>query len=361
MRSYCGEVEEGPAVDERQLEIELSGALSPEQVEEEIHMTIQSSVVSAGVILSTLLVGAPGYAQEQAYPNRRISMVVGYSPGGFADTLARVVSDGLGRRLNQVVTVENRDGAGGNIAATAISTAAPDGYTILVTTTSIAISQTAYHNLSYTADQFIPVAIPASAPEIIAVPAVSDTKSLKDYIALAKSAGGATFSSAGVGSGSHLAAEYFFKQQTGAEVVHVPFRGGALAVQAAIGNQVDLVAASFGITGQINEGVLRGLAVASKERVKAAPDVPTYAELGFGDYEAASWVGFFVPAGTPASVVEKLNAEINAVIGNPQPSALLTKQGYVLQARDAAETARYFQDEIKVWGERVKALNISID
>lgn len=324
-------------------------------------MTIQSNLFSAGIVLSALLVGAPGHAQEQTYPNRRISMVVGYSPGGFADTLSRVVSDGLGRKLNQVVTVENRDGAGGNIAATAISMAAPDGYTVLVTTTSIAISQTAYHNLGYKSDQFIPVAIPASAPEIIAVPAGSKIKSLNDYVALAKSAGGATFSSAGVGSGSHLAAEYFFRQQSGAEVVHVPFRGGALAVQAAIGDQVDLVAASFGITAQINEGLLRGLAVASKARVKAAPDVPTYSELGFGDYEAASWVGFFVPVGTPADVVEKLNAEINAVISNPEASAQLAKQGYVLQARDTAETARYFQDEIRVWGERVKALNISID
>jgi Uncharacterized protein conserved in bacteria len=236
-----------------------------------------------------------------------------------------------------------------------------DGYSVLVTTTSIAISQAAYSKLGYSLNELKPVAIPASSPEMIAVPAASPIKSLSDLVTLAKSSNGATFSTAGVGSGSQLAAQYFFKHHAGADITHVPFRGGALAIQAAIGNQVDMVAASFGIAPQVQQGALRGLAVANSTRIEAAPNVPTYAELGFGDYQAASWVAFLVPASTPKPVIDKLNQEINKAISDPDVLKRLTAQGYVLQPRNTAEVERYFAAEIDEWGTRVKTLGVKIE
>lgn len=302
-----------------------------------------------------------GFAQEAKYPTDRISLVVGFAAGGFADTAARVIGAGLEKRLGQTVIVENRDGASGNIAAAVVAGAAPDGYTILVTTTSLAISPKAYASLDYSLDQLEPVAIPVSAAEMIAVPAGSPAQDLKGFIELAKSANGATFSSAGVGSGSHLATEYFFKQIEGAKILHVPFRGGALALQAAIGNQVDLVASTSGIPAQIKEGLLRGIAVANSERVASAPDVPTYAEQGYGDYEASSWVGFFVPSGTDPAIIEILNTEINAILADATQTKTMTDLGYLLSTRDSKQTRVFLDGEIKKWGDMVETVGVSLE
>jgi len=305
--------------------------------------------------------GCGASAQAQSYPSKRITLVVAFAPGGFADTFARVIGQKLGERWpQQPVIVENRAGAGGNTAAKAVSTAVADGHTILVTTTALAINQTLYKKLDYSVDSLTAIAMPASSPESIATHPDRLKGGLPEFLAWAKGRD-VTFATAGVGSGSHLAAEYFFKVLAKTPAAHVPFRGGALAVQAALGNQVDLVSSSFGVMPHVAEGKLNGLAVASATRVAAMPKVPTFAEVGFPGFEAASWVGFFVPSRTPAAVVTALNGAINDIVKEPATEKQLLDVGYQLALRDAADSGRYLKSEIDKWGVMVKAIGATVD
>jgi tripartite-type tricarboxylate transporter receptor subunit TctC len=310
---------------------------------------------------AALLIGfGTGPVQAQDYPSKRITLVVAFAPGGFADTFARVIGQKLGERWPQPVIVENRAGAGGNTAAKAVSTAAADGHTILVTTTALAINQSLYKKLDYSANDLTAVAMPASSPESIAVHPDKMKGGLAEFLAWAKGRE-ITFATAGVGSGSHLAAEYFFKVLAKTSAAHVPFRGGALAVQAALGNQIDVVASSFGVMPHVAEGKLNGLAVASASRVAAMPRVPTFAEAGFPGFEAASWVGFFVPARTAPGLVATLNRAINEIVAEPATQKQLLEVGYQLALRDAPESGRYLKAEIEKWGTMVKAIGASVD
>jgi tripartite-type tricarboxylate transporter receptor subunit TctC len=311
------------------------------------------------VAAASLLLATGGLAQAQQYPDKKITFVVGFAAGGFADTLARFVGQKLNDRLGQTVLVENRGGAGGNTAARAVATAAPDGYTVLVTTTALAINNTMYKSLDYSLDQLTPIAMPASSAETFAAP-TGRASNLKDLIAQAKGRE-ITFATAGVGSGSHLATEYFFKELAKIKAAHVPFRGGSLAIQAALGNQVDVVTSSFGSTSHIAAGKLNGLAVASAKRNQLIPNVPTFAEAGFAGFEAASWVGFFVPAKTPPAIVARLNKEINDIIADKANDAHLSKLGYQLAIRSAPDSAAYLKAEVEKWGKMVKSVNIYVN
>ena len=169
-----------------------------------------------------------------------------------------------------------------------------------------------------------------------------------------------TFGTAGAGSGSHLAAEYFFKERTRIKALHVPFRGGSPAIQAVLGNQIDLIVSSFGVNAQVVDGKLKGLAVASPSRNPALPDVPTFKESGF-DFEAESWVGFFVPAKTSPAVIERLNTWINEVMSDPASREHLTKLGLRLSPRNAAELQAYLKAEVAKWGTMVKSVGVYVD
>lgn len=320
-----------------------------------------STIRACGAALAVVVaLASTGLAQAQEYPSRRITLVVAFAPGGFADTFARVIGQKLGERWPQPVIVENRAGAGGNTAAKTVSTATADGHTILVTTTALAINQTLYKKLDYSADSLTAIAMPASSPESIATHPDKVKGGLSEFLAWAKGRE-ITFATAGVGSGSHLAAEYFFKVLAKAPAAHVPFRGGALAVQAALGNQVDLVSSSFGVMPHVAERKLNGLAVASATRVAAMPDVPTFAEAGFPGFEAASWVGFFVPARTAPGIVTTLNRAINDIVSEPATQKQLLEVGYQLALRDAVESSRYLKAEIEKWGTMVTAIGASVD
>jgi tripartite-type tricarboxylate transporter receptor subunit TctC len=312
-------------------------------------------------VLSIVLTGSVAQAQDAAqYPNKRVNLVVGFAAGGFADTLARTIGQKLQDRWGQSVTVENRAGAAGNTAARVVASAAPDGHTILVTTTAIAINETLYKQRDYQLNELTAIAMPASSAESMAVHPSKPSGSLKEFLEWAKDKE-ITFGTAGVGSGSHIAAEYFFKNLAKTKANHVPFRGGALSVQAAVGNQVDVVASSFGSAPQINEGKLKGLAVAGTERSVAMPQVPTFAEAGFPGFVAESWVGFFVPSKTSPAIVEKLNAAINEIISEKQTKEHLTKLGYQLKVRSAAESDKYLDSEVENWAKMVKAVGLTID
>jgi tripartite-type tricarboxylate transporter receptor subunit TctC len=314
-------------------------------------------VTSAAVLMLGSAVSAD--AQEARYPSKKVDFIVAFAAGGFADTLARFLAQKLNEKWGQPVVIENRGGAGGNTAARAVRSTEPDGYTILVTTTAIAINPTMYKKLDFSIDQMAAVAIPAASPETLAAHPSKGMGGLKGFLEANKGRE-VTFASAGVGSGSHLAAEYFFKVHAKSPALHVPFRGGAPAVQAVIGDQVDLIASSFGVTSQVVDGKLTGLAVASPQRNPAMPNVPTYKESGF-DFEAESWVGFFVPAKTDPKVVAQLNGAINEVISEPASREHLTKLGFRVVPRNVGESQAYLNSEVAKWGEMVRTVGVYVD
>ncbi len=316
----------------------------------------------AVIALTTLAVAlGAGQAGAQSYPERDITFVVAFAPGGVADTLARLVGKGLGEKLKRTVVVENRGGAGGNIAAAAVTRANPDGYTLLVTTTAVAINETLRPNKGFAASDLKPIAIVASSPESLITSMSNPAGNLADFLKAAKGKS-ITFASAGVGSGSHIAAEYFFKEIAKINAVHVPFQGGAPAIAATIGNQVDLLATTLGggAAAQIAHGKLKGLGVASAKRVAVVPNVPTYAEAGYPNFEAASWVGVFAPAKTSPEIVTKLNATIEDVMKDPALRQKLTSIGFDPIEGSQPQAEATFKAEVEKWGKMVKTLGLSI-
>src|SRR3954471_11657450 len=218
-------------------------------------------------------------ALAQTYPSQNITFVVAFAAGGIADVVGRLVGHKVGERLKQNVVVENRGGAGGNLAARAGSPAAPDGYTILATTSALAVNDSASRNKGYATEDLRPVAFVAFSPDVIAVHSSNPAKDLKEFIANGKEKS-FTFGTAGVGTGPHIGAEYFFREVAKVKSVTVPFTGGAPAVAAAVGNHVDAVVLTLPtVTPQIVQGGLRGLGLASPMRNAAVPDVPTYGEM----------------------------------------------------------------------------------
>ncbi len=318
------------------------------------------SARSLALALAACTAAAGSAAAQDAYPSKRITVLVSAGAGGFIDAIARIVSERLSASLGQPIIVENRAGAGGNIAARAVARGEPDGYTILAATTAMAINEALYANPGYATKEITPVAIVGSAPEMIAVHPDNAAKTLAQFL---KPADGLSvqYGTAGNGTGSHIAAEYFFRNVAKAQSQHVPFAGGAPAISNALANQLNsIVVTMLAITEHVRAGKLRGLAVMSAKRHPAIPDVPTLGEAGYPDYYAASWGGFFVPSATPAAVSAKLNAEINKAIATPDVRARLEKLGLELMANDLAATGNFFQNEIKFWTTRVNAIGLKI-
>jgi tripartite-type tricarboxylate transporter receptor subunit TctC len=297
----------------------------------------------------------------QTYPVGKITIVVAFAPGGFADTMARLVAQDLGERLRQTILVENRAGGGGNIAASLVAHAAADGYTLLATTTALAINETLTANKQFSANDLKSVAIVTSSPEALLTNPSNPGDGLSAFI---KGMNGKiiNFASAGVGTGSHIEAEYFFKILAKVPAQHIPYQGGAPAATAAIGNQVDLLAATLSgeVAAQINSGRLKGLGIAAAKRAALVPNVPTYAEQGFPNFTAASWVGFFAPAKTDTRVLETLNLAINQVMTSQESRTRLARLGLDPMTGSQVEADKMFHDEIRKWGDMVKALNLSI-
>jgi len=312
------------------------------------------------------LIGAsPAAAQQspaaQQYPTQTITFVVAFAPGGVADTVARTISQKLGERTGQTVVVENRGGAGGNLGAKMVAAAAPDGYTVLVSTTAVPINHTLYKNRGYATEDLRVVGIVASTPEAVAAHPSNPAKNFAEFVRNARDKN-ATYGTAGVGTASYIAAEYFFRQIAKINVVHVPFSGGAPAVTAAIGNHIDLLAVSMpAAVQQIRQGQLRGLGVASPQRASAIPDVPTYAEQGYPDFYATSWVGFFVPTKTGDAVVQKLNSEISAILKDPAVEQRLKGTGFDPIIKTDKEAAAEFQREVASWSKMVQTIGITVD
>ena len=308
-----------------------------------------------------LVLGSGAPAWTQAYPTQTITFQVGFAAGGIADVVARLVGQKLSERLGQAVVVENRGGAGGNLAAKAVSVAAPDGYTILATTTGLAVNETATRNKGFSVDDLRTIAIVAFSPDVLAVHPSNPAKDLKEFIANGKEKS-FTYGSAGVGTGPHIGAEYFFREVAKVKAVHVPFTGGGPAVTAAIGNHVDSIVLTLPtVVPPITQGLLRGLGLASATRNAAVPDVPTYGEMGFPNFYSGSWVGFFVPAKTPGPILAKLNAEINAIMQEPEAQQKLKTIGFDVMIKSLPEAADYFKTEVASWGKMTRAIGYSSD
>ncbi len=315
--------------------------------------------VLSGALVFMLTVA---FASAQPYPARDITFIVAFAPGGVADTVARLVAQGVGTRLGRSVIIENRGGAGGNIAATAVARAAPDGHTLLVTTTALAINETLRANKTFSVGDFKTIAIVASSPESLITSASNPASNLADFMKTAKDKS-INFGTAGVGSGSHIAAEYFFKEIAKVSATHVPFQGGAPAMNATMGNQIDLLATTLGggAAAQITGGKLKGLGVASASRAAVVTNVPTFAEAGYPNFEAASWVGVFAPSNVDPEIVARLNATIQDVMKDPALLEKLTSIGFDPITGTQAQAESYFRAEVATWGKMVKALNLSIE
>lgn len=317
---------------------------------------------TAMVAVALFILQCSGQASAQQYPTRRITFIVGFAPGGIADTLARMIAHGIEPLLKQSVVVENHAGAGGNIAAAIVARAPADGYTLLLTTTALAINLTLHKHNAFSEGDFKTVAIAASSPEAIVANPKNPANNLAQLVKMSK---GKTinFGSAGVGSGSHVEAAYFFKKIAKVSAVHIPYQGGAPALNAVMSNQIEVMAGTLGgaVAAQINAGKLKGLGIAAAKRVAVTPNVPTYAEQGFPDYQAASWVGIFAPAKTDPAIVNKLNAAVEKVIKDPAIQKKLQTIGFDPIHETSAEADAYFKSEVTKWGGMVKELGLSIN
>jgi len=300
---------------------------------------------------------AAGPAGAQDYPGRPITIVVAFPAGGYADSFARIVADRLGDKLHQSVIVENRSGAGGNIGAATVAHANADGYTLLVTTASIAVNETYYKTKNYAASDLRAIAIPAGAPETLSVNPSDPAKTLAELVASAREKP-FDYASPGIGTSSHVAAAYFFKELAKIEPVQVPFQGGAPAVNAVMGGHVRVLIGTLpGYAGQFQSHAIRGLAVSSEQRVAEYPDIPTYGEGGH-PFVAISWVGVFAPAKVDSGIAAKLIAAINEIVAVPATVAKLKTFSMQTSTRGLADTEAYFRSEVDRWGKMVETIGI---
>ncbi len=319
-------------------------------------------------VLSMLVAGlgvlATATGQAQTYPTRAITLIVPFPAGGTTDILGRFVGQALSAAWNQPVVVENRGGAGGNIGAAAVAKAAPDGYTLLVGTVGThAINASLYTKMPYdTLKDFAPVTQIASVPNMLVVTPSLPVGSVTELIAYAKAnPGKLNMASSGNGTSIHLSGE-LFKVMTGVDMVHVPYKGSAPALNDLMGGQVQLMFDNMpSALPQVKGGTLKALAVTTATRSPAMPDLPTVAEAGVPGFEASSWFGVFAPAGTPKEIVAKLQTEIARILKSPEMTERLAQQGAVAVGNTPDEFGAYVQSELVKWAGVVKASGARVD
>jgi tripartite-type tricarboxylate transporter receptor subunit TctC len=312
--------------------------------------------------MSASLAGASAQAPAPGATAGQLTLIVGFAPGGSADSIARVVGGRLGEKTGRKIVVENRPGAGANIAARAVIGAAPDGATLLVTTAALAINETLYRNKGFSASEsLLPIAVVATSPEVFAIHPGSPAKTLKEFVELNRN-GEIVFGTAGIGTSSHIAGEYFFKVIAKTPAKHVPFRGGPDATNAGVGGHIPMVISSLsGFAPQVASGQLRGLGIAFESRSPVIKDVPTFAESGYAGFSLGSWVGFFAPKGVPAADIAAMNKELDAISREPAIVERLRAIGFDPRHGDVADTVAFMKREYDQWGTMVRELNLSME
>jgi tripartite-type tricarboxylate transporter receptor subunit TctC len=320
-----------------------------------------------GLLLAPLLLsGAAGEVSAQpaaAYPNRPISITVGFPPGGLSDALTRTLGQRIGQELGQTVVVENRPGAGTSVASAYVAQARPDGYTLLMASNSLATNPTALPHLPPKDPErdLAPIGLAYMSPFILVVRDEFPARSFAEFIAYAKAnPGKVNFASSGTGAVNHLALE-LMKKSAGVALEHIPYRGAAPALMDLRAGRVEAFLATLLDAGaMIREGSLRVLAATTARRLEQLPDVPTVAELLPG-YEAVFWQGLFAPAGTPDPVLQRLSAALQAATHDPALNASMRERGVALLHGGPAELRDYLRKEMDTWGKLIREAGLKLD
>jgi tripartite-type tricarboxylate transporter receptor subunit TctC len=317
-----------------------------------------ATLLRAGFAALALSLSQPAAAQD--YPARQVRVIVPFGAGGPADVYARVIAQHLSEELKQTFVVEDRPGAGSIIGTDAVAKSAPDGYTLLLMSNTHTTNESLVPNKPFQLMRdFVPVATLNYSDLIMVVHPSVPAKDLKEFIALAKSKPGElNYASSGTGTPYHMAGE-LFKAMSGTDIVHVPHKASGEARNAVIGGHVQMMFdAITTMAANAKAGQVRALGTTGTKRSELTPDVPTIAEAGVPGYEATIWLGIMAPAGTPKEIVDKLNAEINKVIGRPDVKEAWAKQGAVPLVMTPAEFGKYLRADIAKWAEVVRASGI---
>ncbi len=318
------------------------------------------------VVKSLLSVAVLSFAQAgihtawAAYPDKPIKLIVGFTPGGTADGVGRLLAQNMGARLGQSIVVENKAGANGNLATEFVQRAAPDGYTLFFTSIGHAVNPSIYKEAKYDpVKDFTPVGQVLNAPNMLVVPANSPFNSVKELVTYAKAnPGKLDFASSGTGASVHLSAE-LFKQLAGLHIVHIPYRGTGSLIPDLISGNVAMAFPNLPSAWPlVQSGKLKALGVTTAKRSAAAPQVPTIAEAGVPGYDMSTWYGLIGPAGLPADVVQRLNKELNAVLQDPQMRSKLIAQGVDPVTGTPEEFGQFIQKETKAWAALLKTIKM---
>jgi tripartite-type tricarboxylate transporter receptor subunit TctC len=303
------------------------------------------------------------FAQTPAWPSKPITLVVTYPPGGGADAMARLVAPKMADLLGQNVVVDNRPGASGQIGASAVAKAAPDGHTLMLDASSFAVNPALFPKLPYDSlKAFKPVGVLALFPNVVLVNAQVPAKNIADLVALAKSRKDAVaYASSGNGSAQHLAGA-LFESAAKVDMVHIPYKGGGPALNDVIGGQVPLFFGNLASTLQhVQAGKLRALAVTSAKRANALPYVPTLAEAGVPGSEIYEWNAIFAPAGTPDAVVDKLSDALIKAMDHPEVKARIAQLGGEVQKGGPKAAQEFIQSQMALWARVVKTKGIALE
>ena len=325
-------------------------------------MTVSPLSVLAAAVL---FVAGAQPARSADYPTKPIKIVVPYSAGGSTDTLARVVAERLGKRLGQAVVVENKPGAAEQIAITSVTRATPDGYTLILSTLSgLAVNTGLYGpRLPYNPQKdLVPIVLAATVPSVVVVHPSVPVKNMTDLGAYLKgNPGKVSYASAGAGTPSHLGMEYY-KKANGFDPVHVPYKGGAPALQEVMGGQVQLMMALVPeAMPMVKSGRMRALAVTTPKRLAAYPDLPTVAESGGKDFDMTFWYAFMAPAGTPAEIVSKLNQEIDAILAEKEVLAKLAEMSLDVVGGAPGKVTELIKSDSAKWKKVIDDAGIKVD
>ena len=314
------------------------------------------------IVLAAAALAVAGTVGGQSFPSRSVTLTVGFAPGGGTDTAARIIAQKLSGNLGQSVVVDNKAGAGGNLAAQHIAMAAPDGYTIHLTSVGpMSVSPHLVKDLAFDPKRDIaPITMGVVFPNVMVVHSGVPAKTLDEFVALAKQKPGqVNYASAGVGGAGHLAGE-LFKERAGINMVHVPYKGGGPAMADLLAGRIDMyIGVPSTVAQHVEAGKLRALATTGAKRSSTMPGVPTVAESGYPGFEATNWYAFVAPGKTPKDVLDFWNRELTKVLNDPQVRAELAKHGLEPAPGTREELAQYFERESQKWGKVVRDAKIT--